>query len=78
MAPESLTDAVTPYIAQVQGEGWCVLEGVIPPADVAAIRDQVETSEADYREFIRRRDKWSRNVIAFMPDAATTPTSPMT
>ena len=70
MAPESLTDAVSPYIAQVQGEGWCVLGDVIPPADVAAIRDQVETSEADYREFIRRRDKWSRNVIAFMPDFA--------
>ena len=70
MAPESLTDAVTPYIAQVQSEGWCVLEGVIPPADVAAIRDQVETSEADYREFIRQRDKWSRNVVAFMPDLA--------
>ena len=70
MSPQNLTDAVAPYVTQVRSEGWCVLEGVIPSAEVAAIRDEVETSEADYREFIRQRDKWSRNVISFMPNFA--------
>ena len=70
MAPQSLTDTVAPYITEVRDEGWCVLEGIIPPAEVVAIRHQVETSEADYREFSRQHDKWARNVISFMPNFA--------
>ena len=59
-----------PYVTQVRDEGWCVLEDVIPAPEVAAIRREVETSEAEYREFSEQHDKWARNVISFMPNFA--------
>ena len=50
METDNLLETVEPYVTQLREEGWCVLENVIPADVVDEVRDEVETSEADYNE----------------------------
>ena len=58
------------YVTQLEQEGWCVMEGVIPADEVDAVREEVETSEPSYKKFSEGHDRWSKNVIAFFPSLA--------
>ena len=64
------TETVEPYVTQLREEGWCVLEDVVPADVVNEVREEVETSEADYNEFSKAHGRWERNVISFMPKFA--------
>ncbi len=65
-----LSEAMEPSVTQLRKEGWCVLEDVIPADVVDAVREEVETSEADYNEFSKENGRWKRNVISFIPKFA--------
>ena len=58
-------------VLQIKEDGWCVIEDVIPENEVAAVRDEVETSQVEYQKFSEEHGIWARNVIAFMPSFAT-------
>ena len=70
METDNLLEAVEPYVTQLREEGWCVIEDVIPASVVDAVREEVETSEADYNAFSKEHGRWERNVISFMPKFA--------
>ena len=72
MTTENLSETINPYVTQLSEEGWCVLEGVIPADVVDSVREEVETSEADYSQFSKDNGRWERNVISFMPHFAGT------
>jgi ectoine hydroxylase-related dioxygenase (phytanoyl-CoA dioxygenase family) len=67
---EKFANETEKHVSQLKTEGWCVIEGVIPEAEVDAIREAVETSEAEYQKFSQEHGRWARNVIAFMPSFA--------
>ena len=70
MDTDNLLETVEPYVTQLREEGWCVLKNVVPADVVAEVREEVETSEADYNEFSKEHGRWERNVISFMPKFA--------
>jgi len=51
-------------VLQIKEDGWCVIEDVIPENEVAAVRDEVETSQVEYQKFSEEHGIWARNVIA--------------
>ena len=53
-----------------------MVEDVIPSAFVESIRKEVEDSARVYKEYRRENDRWSRNVISFMPGFAAYPAQP--
>ena len=70
MSTDTVSDAINPYVSQMREEGYCVLEDVIPSDVVDSVREEVETSEADYSAFSKDNGHWTRNVISFMPGFA--------
>ena len=67
----TLATEIEAHVLQLKEEGWCVIEGVIPQDEVDAVREEVETSQEEYRRFREEHGAWARNVIAFMPSFAT-------
>ena len=55
---DNLLETLEPYVTQLREEGWCVLENVIPTDVVDAVREEVETSEADYNDFRKEHGVW--------------------
>ena len=70
METDNLLETIKPHVIQLREEGWCVLDNVVPADVVDAVREEVETSEADYNEFRKEHGVWGRNVISFMPKFA--------
>jgi ectoine hydroxylase-related dioxygenase (phytanoyl-CoA dioxygenase family) len=69
--PEKFAGEIEGYVSELREEGWCVIPSVIPADAVDAVREEVETSQADYQAFSKEHGRWTRNVIAFMPNFAT-------
>lgn len=69
--PNTRTAEIEAHLLKLRQEGWCVIEGIIPEDEVDAVREEVETSQEEYRNFSEKHGKWARNVIAFMPSFAT-------
>ncbi len=46
----TLDRATDKYVTQLEQEGWCVMDGVIPADEVDAVREEVETSEPSYKK----------------------------
>ena len=78
---DTLTKQIEKYVSQLRDVGWCVVEGVIPENEVAAIRQHVETAHlAAIKEYetaggslTHQRDKDGgpgKNVIAFIQPLA--------
>ena len=51
---DNLLETLKPHVTQLREEGWCVLENVIPADVVDEVREEVETSEADYNGLQKR------------------------
>lgn len=67
---EKLDRVTDKYVTQLEQEGWCVMDGIIPADEVDAVRQEVEISEPSYKKFSEEHDRWSKNVIAFFPSLA--------
>jgi hypothetical protein len=67
---ERSDQATDKYVTQLEQEGWCVMDGIIPADEVDVVREEVETSEPLYKKFSEEHDRWSKNVIAFFPALA--------
>ena len=64
---DRLDRATDKYVTQVEQEGWCVMEGVIPSDEVDAVREEVETSEPSYKKFSEEHDRWSKKRHRLFP-----------
>ena len=50
---ERVDRATDKYVTQLEQEGWCVMDGIIPADEVDAVREEVETSEPSYKSLAK-------------------------
>ena len=70
-ARHTFATEIEAHVLQLEEEGWCVMEGVIPEDEVDAVRKEVETSQEEYQTLSEEARRRAGNVIAFMPSFAT-------